>query len=246
MHKDTDTDKERAGSVDRRQFLGSMLTAAGGVAFAAVGVPNALAADATTPIGAQYMPIGNGAYEIYQIMNGKKVVLSRVAQDGLLVGSVFGTYVGTTSDGFAVSVPKISGTVDIQLVADTSVQAGGVERFADLSLVNPGDDVSVGTKLDADGRRVAEYVRANVMMGTVMVSAVSDQAITGTPLNKALEPVEGRPAIQLEVGPAFMTMPSPAPAVGEYWDYFATSSDPENPQRVWAHALYLLETTETD
>jgi hypothetical protein len=234
--------KENARSVDRRQFLGAMITATAGVAFAAAGVPDALGATPPTPQGTQYMPIGNGAYELYQIVNGKKIVFARVAPDGLLPGSVFGTYVGETRGGFTVAVPKISGTVDVQLAPDTSVQAGGEERLADLSLLNLGDDLSVGTTLDSNGKRIAEYVRANVLMGHTKISAVSGNTVTGVPVDRGLNPVAGRPSIKLVVGP-FMKMPGPAPASGEYWRYFATSSSPDNPEQIWAHDLYEIVTS---
>ncbi len=238
------TTEENTSQIDRRRFLGTMIVATAGVAFASVTAPEALGSTgsglppgAPTRPGAQYMPIGNGAYELSQVVDGQKIVFARIAPDGLLPLSIFGTYVGKTADGFTVAVPKISGTVDVKVRPDTSVQAGGEERLGDLSLLNPGDDVSVGNVLDPNGKRIAEYVRANVLIGTIQVSGVSGNHITGAPLDRRLNLVPGSAPMTLKVG-YFATMPTPAPASAEYWGYFATSSSPHNPQEIWAHDLF--------
>jgi hypothetical protein len=117
------------------------------------------------------------------------------------------------------------------------VEAGGERRIADLSGINPGDDVSVGNSLNADGRRVAEYVRTNVLIGFMSVVGVGQGLVSGTPVDRALKPIAGASRIDFVVKQPFMEMPSPAPGAGEYWHYFATSSAPDEPRTVWVHVL---------
>jgi hypothetical protein len=231
---------ESSSHVSRREFLASLTTATAGVAFAAVGVPTAIAAPADTPPappGTQYMPIGNGAYELYRIEDGKKIVVARLARDGLLPRFLGGTYVGETSGGFTVFVPKIAGTINVLLAPDTEVEAAGERRISDLSLIKVGDTVNVGTTLDSNGQRIAEYVRANVMIGFVQVVAVGSGGFTGILVDKGLNPFPDAVPMEFTVKQPFMDTPSPAPALGEYWHYFATSSSPSQPQAIWTHTL---------
>lgn len=228
---------------NRRAFLGSLVVGAAGAAFASVGVsdadatPSGVPPGVTVPAGVpsdvQYMPLGNGAYELYQIVNGQKIIYARLARDGLLMGYVWGNYVAQSAGTFTLFVPLIADTVAISMAPDTVVLAGGEERIADLSLCNVGDELSVGTTLDASGGRVAEYVRANVMIGFVQISQVNPSGFTGAFVDKGLAPIPAAAPMQFTTDASTTLSPTPGPSVGEYWHVFATTSSPDNPTGVW-------------
>jgi hypothetical protein len=161
-------DESPGSPFDRRKLLAGMATGTLGlVAVPGVrGLAGPAAAAAST---------GNGQRP------GATGLSARLAKDGLLVGSVAGTYIGTDGDAVLIGVDAAIAVVRVRITRDTRVSAAGVIVNGDVSRCKTGDRANVGTIFDDKGQRVAEYLYTNGMAYWGDVAAVDARSLTVTP-----------------------------------------------------------------
>jgi hypothetical protein len=223
------------GRVGRRSFLTKLATVA-----AASGMVSTIAskADAATappdPSTAMRVPIAGGGQELVQIKHGQTYVSARFAKDGLLPRFVSGQFAGTDRGSLVVAVDTGIGEVRVVANALTAVTAGGRTTVGDISALKVGDRLNIGTYFDALDRRVAEYVRANVVLGSLIVSKSDATGVWGTWLrNPGAGVINFK--YQDDTG-----VPDVIPAPGELWRVFATSSSSVAPESMWILDLHAL------
>lgn len=106
----------------------------------------------------------------------------RLGPDGLPVGGVAGTFIGTEGSTVLVGItsPPV-GVIRVGLTGMTSVLARGSIVQGNVSGCQPGDRVNIGTYFSTDAQRVAEYINANAFAYWAQVTQVSDTSLTAIP-----------------------------------------------------------------
>ncbi len=218
-----------ARPIDRRKFLGGVfLTSVG----AAMGIKSEAASAAGTP---------TRPTRVRTTADGRTVTIGpRMASDGLPQASVGGTFIATQGNVVFLKTELLPQPVGIILTPSTSVVAGGHYARGDVSWVQRGDELFVGTYFDSLGRRVAGYAIANMKSYWAEVSSVAGNVITCATDDYGDAP---NSKVPITITEATRFFPSP-PSTGSYVYVMATTSTAgKNPSTIWARDVRLVTTS---
>lgn len=220
-------DEQRGGlthPLPRRTFLKTLLgtAAAGTIIFDGAQVAHADSGPVTETFA-------DGVTQTVETINGRNVIISRIAKDGLLPKFVAGTLVATSATSVTVYVPLTNSNIEVEYTPTTRVTAGGSTTLGDISACNVGDRLNMGTYFGSSGFRIAEYIRANVVIGNMVVTDVDETGFTGYfERDPTMSPyhIDTRAAVIQSSGASTM-------APGDACHVFATSSSPNEPESIW-------------
>jgi hypothetical protein len=194
----------------RRRFLGSTLAVAG-VATLPLGMDAAGASMRPRALSRSALPVGPP---------GSSVVRPTYSPlDGLLETFVRAPVTSITPDVLALTVPAgmglrtETGPIYVSVVPETFVHARGVDVQGDISSLEEGDVLSIGTAYDPSGTRTAAWIVANMQIVNFQVSSIAEPDAHGPLLQKQT----------IDTGiTARLTVPPSCAAVlesnaGDYW-----------------------------
>jgi hypothetical protein len=147
-------EEEQQGALNRKRFLTGLVTAGAGIA----GLAQTRNAQAARP--ADKSPQGGGLQRVER----------RLAKDGLLLMSVSGVFSGRAGDSILVAVDEPRQVVRIRVTPNTVITAHGQRVLGDPSVLTAGDAVDVGTDVDSQGNRTANWAIANLYGGMAWVT----------------------------------------------------------------------------
>jgi hypothetical protein len=164
---------------------------------------------------------------------GHKARYAELAPDGFLPGTVIGTYVAARPPMFLLSAGSPARAVKILMQPSTRVTGGGYRVLGDLSHCKIGDELSVATRIDETGTRVALFVDANLRTYWGTVKSIAGNVITcktGSYGASKWSTVTFSLVPYSQVDPAM-------PQVGDAIYCAATCSEAQHPHYIWPSAL---------
>jgi hypothetical protein len=217
------------GAISRRRALGGLIAGTGSAAILRGAPRRVEAVDA----GSRHRAQQAIAMQRRLAARGRRARYAELAPDGFLPGTVIGTYVAARPPMFLLSAGSPARAVKILLQPSTRVTAGGYRVLGDLSHSKIGDELSVATRIDATGTRVALFVDSNLRTYWGTVTTIAGNVITcqtGSYGASKWSTVSFSLVPYSQVDPAM-------PQVGDAIYCAATCSEAQHANYIWPSAL---------
>lgn len=239
MEQELETTRERSDAssatasafdkiTDRKKFLGGLFLASAGTALGVAGSASQRAAAAVQA------PYATKAANLPTSPDGRPAVWGpQIAADGFPKASITGVFIRTDGNVIYLKTEKQAAPVGILIAPDTAVDAAGQSTMGDVSAVQRGDELFVGTYFDSLGRRVAGYAIANLKCYWATVTSIAGSRLECWTDYYGDAP-DSKVSIMLTDSTRFIPAP---PKVGNYIYAFATSSAGSKPRSIWARDI---------